>query len=57
MEFFLVSNNQHGFCKGRSCLTNTLTFFEEVTKCFDVSRADDIVYLDFQKAFYKVSHD
>ena len=62
LELFIENNNilkdsQHGFCKGRSCLTNMLTFFEEATKSFDVSRAYDIVYLDFQKAFDKVRHD
>ena len=49
----ILKDSQHGFRKGRSCLTNMLTFFEEVTKSFDVSRAYDIVYLDFQKAFDK----
>ena len=56
LELFLENNNilrdsQHGFRKGRSCLTNLLAFFEEATKCFDVSRAYHIVDLDFQKAF------
>ena len=40
------------FVKGRSCLENLLAFYEEA-KWFDVSRAYDIVYLDFQKAFNK----
>ena len=62
LELFIENNNilkdsQHGFRKGRSCLTNMLTFFEEATKSFDVGRAYDIVYLDFQKAFDKVPHD
>lgn len=61
LQSFIENNNilrdsQHGFCKGRSCLTNLLAFFEEATKCFDVSRAYDIIYLDFQKAFDKVPH-
>ena len=44
----------YGFRKGTSCLTNLLVYFEEATKCFDVSRAYDIVYLDFQKTFDEV---
>ena len=40
----------------RSCLT-LFAFFEEATKFFDVSRAYDIVYLDFKKAFDKEPHD
>ena len=35
---------------------NLLPLFEEATKCFDISRAH-VVYLDFQKAFDKESHD
>ena len=31
-------------------------FFVEATKCFDCSRAYDIIYLNFQKAFDKVPH-
>ena len=53
----IIRDSQHGFHKGRSCLTNLLAFFEEATKCFDCSRAYDIVYVDFQKAFDKVPHE
>eukprot|EP00061_Rhincodon_typus_P013114 g39283.t1 len=40
----------------RSRLTNLIEFFKEVTKVFDEGRAVDIVYMDFSKAFDKVSH-
>jgi len=30
-----TSERQHGFVKGRSCLTNLIKFFEEVTKMID----------------------
>lgn len=61
LESFLERNNilrdsQHGFRKGRSCLTNLLEFFEEATMTYDQSRAYDIIYLDFQKAFDTVPH-
>uniref|UniRef100_A0A8C3H706 Reverse transcriptase domain-containing protein n=1 Tax=Chrysemys picta bellii TaxID=8478 RepID=A0A8C3H706_CHRPI len=52
----LLSNSQHGFCKGKSCLTNLLEFFEGVNKLVDKGDPVDIVYLDFQKAFDKVPH-
>uniref|UniRef100_A0A452IGB1 Reverse transcriptase domain-containing protein n=1 Tax=Gopherus agassizii TaxID=38772 RepID=A0A452IGB1_9SAUR len=52
----LLSNSQHGFCKGKSCLTNLLEFFEGVNKHVDKGDPVDIVYLDFQKAFDKVPH-
>jgi len=42
--------------KGRSCLTNLIRFFKEVTKIIDEGRAVDVVYMDFSKAFDKVPH-
>ncbi|XP_051876029.1 RNA-directed DNA polymerase from mobile element jockey isoform X1 [Pristis pectinata] len=51
-----IGPSQHGFVKGRSCLTNLLEFFEEITGKVDKGEAVDVVYLDFQKAFDKVPH-
>jgi hypothetical protein len=50
----IISTNQHGFTKGRSCTTNLLEFMEPVTKAADEGKAVDIVYQDFAKAFDKV---
>ena len=52
----LINPSQHGFLKARSCLTNLLCFFEEITKCVDEGPPVDVIYLDFQKAFDKVPH-
>ena len=52
----LILDSQHGFRNGRSCLTNLLDFFHDVYTTYDKSRAVDILYLDFQKAFDKVPH-
>ena len=52
----LINPSQHGFLKARSCLTNMLCFFEDVTKWIDEGSPVDIIYLDFQKAFDKVPH-
>ncbi|KAF2362384.1 Reverse transcriptase domain [Trinorchestia longiramus] len=41
----------------RSCLTNLLDFFGEVNRIYDRTKAVDLVYLDFQKAFDKVPHE
>ena len=52
----LLNSSQHGFLKARSCLTNMLCVFEEITKWIDEGSPIDIIYLDFQKAFEKVPH-
>ena len=52
----LLNSSQHGFLKARSCLTNMLCFFEEITKWIDEGSPLDIIYLNFQKTFDKVSH-
>ena len=52
----LINTPQHGFLKARSCLTNLLSFFEEITKWVDDGSLVDVAYLDFQKAFDKVPH-
>ena len=49
-----IRPSQHGFMKGRSCLTNLITFW--VTRLVDEGKAVDVVYLDFSKAFDTVSH-
>ena len=44
----LINTSQHGFLKARSCLTNLLCFFEEITKWVDDGSPVDVIYLDFQ---------
>lgn len=45
---------QPGFMQGRSCLTNMIIFYDEVTCVVDEGKALDIVYLDFSKAFCNI---
>ncbi|NXG65745.1 DAAM2 protein, partial [Hemiprocne comata] len=52
----VTKSSQHGFIKGKSCLTNLIAFYEEITRWIDDGRAVDVVYLDFSKAFDIVSH-
>ena len=52
----LLLKSQHGFTKGKSCLTNSLSFLEDVTKAIDEGKPLDVIYLDFGKAFDKVPH-
>ncbi|PKU30848.1 rna-directed dna polymerase from mobile element jockey-like [Limosa lapponica baueri] len=48
--------SQHGFMRGRSCLTNLISFYDKVTCLVDEGKAVDVVYLDFSKAFATISH-
>ena len=50
----LIGETQHGFRKGRSCLTNVLSFLDKVTSSIDAGSSIDVVFLDFAKAFDKV---
>ena len=51
-----IGLSQHGFMKGRSCLTSLVSFYDQATCLVDEGKAVDVVYLDFSKAFDKVSH-
>ena len=55
-HYDLLNDTQHGFMRGRSCLTNLLTYMEGVTRMLDEGKNVDIIYLDFAKAFDKVPH-
>ena len=49
----IIRQSQHGFTKGKSCLTNLLEFFEDVTSRVDRGESVDVVYLGFDR----VSHN
>ena len=53
----LITNSQHGFSKGKSCLTNLIEFFDIIMQWYDDDNPIDILYLDFEKAFDKVEHN
>src|SRR6218665_4013951 len=55
-ECNVIQGSQHGFTRGRSCLTNLLEFVEEVYERVGEGKPVDVVYLDFAKAFHKVPH-
>jgi len=51
-----IRPSQHGFMKGRSCLTNLISSYNQVTCLVDEGKAVEAVYLDFGKAFDTVPH-
>ncbi|KAK4806228.1 hypothetical protein QYF61_013372 [Mycteria americana] len=52
----VIRPSLHGFRKGRSCLTNLMSFYDKMTCLVDEGKAVDVIYLDFSKAFETVSH-
>ena len=51
-----IVNNQHGFLKGKSCLSNLLECIDKINDIIASGDGVDIFYMDFQKAFDTVPH-
>ena len=52
----LLSDNQHAFRSGRSCLSQQLQHMDNILATLEEGMNIDVVYLDFSKAFDKVDH-
>ena len=53
----LLSEAQHGFVPGRSCVSQLLQVLEDWTRYIDSDTPVDAIYLDFKKAFDSVAHE
>ena len=52
----IFSSKQHGFRKGRSCLTQLLQHMDFLFQNYMDNSETDVIYLDYAKAFDKVDH-
>lgn len=52
----MTGSNQHGFMKGKLCLTNLAAMYSEMTGLMDEGRVIDIFYLSFSKVFDTISY-
>ena len=50
----LFNLHQHGFRGGRSCLSQLIAHFDNITRLLETGQNVDVIYLDFAKAFDKV---
>ena len=52
----LFNENQHGFRKGRSCISQLLDHYNKIIEDLEKGYRNHVIYLDFAKAFDKVHH-
>ena len=52
----LTYSSQHGFTKGKFCLTYLILFFAMILEWYDIGDSFDNIYLDFSKAFDEAPH-
>ncbi|KAJ7403742.1 rna-directed dna polymerase from mobile element jockey-like [Pitangus sulphuratus] len=52
----VIGHSQHCFMRGKSCLSNLISFYDKVTHLVDQVKPVDVICLDFSKAFNTVSY-
>ena len=53
----ILTDTQHGFGKCRSCETQLIPTVQQLAKSLDDKQQIDSIFLDFSKAFDKVSFE
>ena len=52
----LLTDGQHGFRKGRSCISQILVHCDLIMSALEDDNNMDVIYLDYKKAFDKADH-
>ena len=52
----LITQQQHGFERRKSCLTNLLETIDCISEAWNCGFSSVVVFMDFAKAFDKVCH-
>ena len=55
-DITVFNEGQHGFRRGRSCLSQLLLHYESILENIQDGNNADVIYLDFAKAFDKADH-
>lgn len=52
----VIGHKQYGFTRGKSCLSNLISFYEEATYLVNQGNPLHVIFLDFSKVSDTVSH-
>lgn len=52
----IIRHSQHWFTRGKSCLTNLISFYEKVIRLVGEGKSVDVVFLDFDTASDTIPH-
>jgi len=52
----VIGHSQQKFKRGRSCLTNLISFYDKVIRPVDQEKPSNVIFLDFSRNFYTVFH-